>query len=260
VTRDELVKAVIADPDADAPRQAFADWGVAHRDLQGELTRLQLADRDHRRKYGRSGADRRAANALVETHGATWAREVGAFGREPRFARGFVEGITLDAPTFLARAPELYAVAPIRAVTFLDAANHVAVLAASSNLARLVALELRNKSGASPLGDDGLRTLLASPHLRNLTMLVLAKNDIHRDGIEAICAARLPKLAYVGLFGNPEDSPVEEFSEDPQSGIVITNSVGDTPLGKELEAKYGEQRWLHAPSLLRVYPPDEQDF
>lgn len=251
---------MIADPDADAPRQAFAAWGVANGDPQGELARLQLADRAERQKRGRSGADRKAANHLIEQHGATWARPATAIGREPRFSRGFVEGITLDAPTFLARAPELFAVAPIRAVTLVDAADQIAAIASSTHIARLVALEFRNKSGTSALGDDGLRKLLASPHLGKLAMLDLRKNDIGRDGIEALCAARLPNLQYVGLFGNRADSPMEEYSEDYESGIIITNSVTDTPFGRELEAKYGEQRWLHAPSLLRVFPPSEGDF
>jgi len=260
MTRDELVRAVSADPDPDGPRKAFADWGVAHGDPQGELARLQLADKQRRQKHGRSGDERRLANALIAKHGATWAREISAFGREPRIARGFVEGITLDAPTFLARAHELYAVAPIRAVTFVDAANYVGAIAQSPHLARLVALTFRNKSGASPLGDDGLRRLLASPYLGKLAMLDVAKNEIGRAGIEAICAARLPRLAWVGLFGNRVDSPVDEYSEDHESGIIITNSVTETAFGRELEAKHGEQRWLHAPSLLRVYPPDEGDF
>src|SRR5438477_430810 len=36
-SRDQLVRAVIADPEANEPRQAFASWGVARGDLQGEL-------------------------------------------------------------------------------------------------------------------------------------------------------------------------------------------------------------------------------
>jgi hypothetical protein len=251
---------VIADPDADGPRRAFADWGVAHGDPQGELARLQLADRDDRKKYGRSGEHRRAANALIERHGATWSRAVIAIAAQPRFARGFVEGITLDAPTFLARAPELYAIAPIRAVTFVDAVSHIDAIAASPHLARLVAIDFYNKSHASPLGDEGLRKLVASPHLGKLRMLSVPFNDIGRSGMESLAAAKLAKLAYAVLANNREDSPVEEYSEDPFSGIIITNSITQTDLGRELEAKYGEQAWLHAPSLLRVFPPNEGDF
>jgi uncharacterized protein (TIGR02996 family) len=259
LTRDQLVRAVIADPDSDAPRKAFADWGVANGDPQGELTRLQLADRAERQKRGRSGEHRQAANALIEQHGDVWARDVLSIASDPRFHRGFVEAVTLDAPTFLSRAPELYTRAPIRAVTFVDAGGHIDVIAASPHLARLVALNFYNPSRTSPIGDDGLRKLVASPHVRKLAVLDLGSNNITRAGLEALCAARLPKLAYVRLHGNPVDSPVEEFSEDPSSGIIITNSVTDTPFGRKLEAKYGEQAWLHAPSLVRVFPPSVGD-
>jgi uncharacterized protein (TIGR02996 family) len=260
VTRDELVQAVIANPDSDAPRKAFAAWGVAQGDPQGELARLQLADREHRQKRGRSGEDRRAANRLIEEHGATWARPVTEIGREPRFSRGFVEGVTLDAPTFLARAPELFSIAPIRAVTFVDAASHVAAIAASPYLARLVAIQFYNKSHASPLGDEGLRKLVASPHLGKLAMLQLAFNDLGRAGMEALAAARLRNLRYASLGNNREDSPVEEYGIDGINGEINNNSISLPDFGRELEAKYGEQAWLHAPSLLRVYPPDESDF
>jgi hypothetical protein len=59
-----------------------------------------------------------------------------------------VEGITIDAPTFLSRAPEIYALAPIRAVVFVDAASHVDALARSPHLARLVVIHFENKSDA----------------------------------------------------------------------------------------------------------------
>ncbi len=260
VTREDLVRAVLADPDSDGPRKAFADWGVANGDPQGELARLQLADRKHRQEYGQSGPDRSAALELIRNHGSTWSRATAPFGREPRFARGFIEGITLDAPTFLARAPELFAIAPIRAVTFVDAASHVGALARSAHLARLVAIQFYNKSHASPLGDEGIQQLVASPHLRKLAMLAVPFNDIGRSGIEALAAAKLPSLAYVVLGNNRVDSPIETYGIDSISGFINNNSIELPDFGQELEARYGEQPWLHAPSRLRVFPPDEGDF
>jgi hypothetical protein len=166
----------------------------------------------------------------------------------------------IDAPTFLARAPELYAVAPIRAVTFVDAASHVRALAASPHLGRLVAIQFYNKSHASPLGDEGMRQLVASPYLGKLAMLEVPFNDIGADGMEALAAAKLPRLAYASLGNNRVDSPVETYAVDGISGIINNNSIELPAFGQELEARYGEQPWLHGPSLLRVYPPDEGDF
>lgn len=200
------------------------------------------------------------AYALVERYGAEWAREVLTIASQPRFFRGFVEAVTLDAPTFLRRASELYAIAPIRAVTLVDAARYIDEIAASSHLDRLVSLQFYNKSHDCPLGDSGLRTLVSSPFVRNLAMLRLEFNDIGREGIEALAAARLPRLVYVALGNNREASPVDEYSEDAFTGAINHNSIARTQFGQDLEARYGEQRWLHAPSLLPTFPPNEGDF
>lgn len=260
MTRDELVARVLANPDPDEPRRAFADWGRAHGDPQGELAHQQLLEAAERRKYGRSGPYFLAADALLEQYGAVWTKDIEKIARQPRFSRGFVEGITIDAPTFLARAPELYALAPIRAVVLVDAASHVDALARTPHVARLAAVYFENKSDASPLGDDGLVRFLASPHLGKLAMLAVPFNRITNRGVEALAAARLPNLRYANFAGNRADSPVEEYAVDALSGIINNNSIALPDFGRELEAKYGEQAWLHGPSLLRVYPPSERDF
>src|ERR1051325_5299999 len=114
-TRDELLRAVIADPDADAPREAFAAWGVAHGDLQGELARIQLAEAHERRYGGELEARRLSVQAfdLIAQHRNEWARDVLPIASQPQFFRGFVEAVVIDVPTFLSRASELYGVAPI---------------------------------------------------------------------------------------------------------------------------------------------------
>lgn len=145
-------------------------------------------------------------------------------------------------------------------MTFVDAASHVGALARSPHLGRLVAIQFYNKSHASPLGDEGMRQLVASPYLGKLAMLEVPFNDIGTDGIEALAAARLPKLAYASLGNSRVASPVETYGVDGLSGFINNNSIELPAFGKELEARYGEQAWLHGPSLLRVYPPDEGDF
>lgn len=260
MTREELLRSVIENPDLDEPRRAFAKWGRAAGDPQAEFAHLQLLDAEERRKYGRPGQHARAAAALLAQHEAAWSRDVLKLATQPRFFRGFIEAVTMDAPTFLARAPELYAIAPIRAVAFVDAASHVAAIADSPHIARLVSIQFYNRSQASPLDDDGLRRFLASPHLGKLAMLSVPFNEISRAGMEALAAARLPSLRYAALANNRDDSPVEEYAVDSMSGVINNNSIELPAFGKELEAKYGEQAWLHAPSLLRVFPPNEGDF
>ena len=262
MTREHLVRAVITEPDADGPREAFAAWGVAHGDLQGELARVQLAEAHERRAGTTVDAAQRSieADALIEQHGRKWARDVLTIASQPQFFRGFVESITSDVPTFLARAEELYAVAPIRGVTFIDAGPYIDALAASPFLARLVSVAFYNKSEAAPLGDAGLRKLVASPHLGKLAILLLGFNEISLEGVEAIAASKqVPRLRYVALGNERVDRVVEDFGEDALSGQIVPNSISLPPLGRMLETKYGELRWLHAPSLFRRFPPDLHD-
>jgi uncharacterized protein (TIGR02996 family) len=261
--REQLVQAVIADPDADAPRQAFAAWGVQHGDLQAELTRIQLAEAHERRVGTTTDANRLFADAqaLIEQHGAVWAREVLAIASHPRFFRGFVEAVVLDVPTFLNRATELYSIAPIRSVVFVDAGPHIDALAASPHLARLVSMEFYNRSQSAPLGDAGLRALVQSPHLGKLTLLQLAWNEITRDAVEALAASKMaPSLRDVALGNNPVGKVVEQYAEDPFSFEIVRNSISLPPLGRELEAKYGPLPWLHGPSLFRMFPPTLHDI
>jgi hypothetical protein len=263
MTRDELVRAVIADPDATAPREAFAQWGLGAKDPQGELTWLQLAERRERRTGTAEAAIRAgsAAYALILKHGAAWSRPVLAMGSSPQFFRGFVEAVTLDAPTFLLRAAELYAIAPIRSINFVDAAADIEAILASPHIARLVALQFTNRSGASALGDAGLRAIAASPNLSKLAILHLPANKIGRPGIEALAASKgLPNLRYATVGDDRDDSPVEDYGIDGINGEINNDSIALPAFGRELEAKYGRLRWLHTPSESRFYPPDERDF
>ena len=261
-TRDDLVRTVIANPDADAPREAFANWGVPHGDLQGKLAQIQLAEAHERRVGTTADANLRYSEAqvLIEQHGGTWARDASAIASYPRFFRGFVESVVMDVPAFLARAPELYAIAPVREVIFIDAGPHIDALAASPHLARLVAIEFYNRSETAPLGDAGLRTLAESPHLGKLALLQLAWNEISLDGVEAIAASKmLPGLRDVSLGNNPVGGVVEEYGVDALNFEIVRDGISLPPLGRALEEKYGKLRWLHAPSSFRMFPPTLHD-
>lgn len=261
-TRDQLVQAVIADPDADGPREAFAAWGIKHGDLQGKLTRMQL-DEARERRAGTTEAARRLhveAYDLIAQHKHIWAREVLAIASEPQFYRGFVEAVAIDVPTFLARADELYSIAPIRSIQFIDAGPYIQPLAASPHIARLISIDFYNRSHSAALDDAGLRILATSSHLKRIAILSVPFNNIGIDGVEALAASKhLPGLRYVALGNNPVDDPTEQCGFDAISYEVNRDSITLPPLGRSLEAKYGHLRWLHAASSLRFLPPNEHD-
>ena len=261
MTRDSLFQAVLADPDAEAPRAAFAGWLKQQGDPRGEFIELQLRASRSLRSNGfmaRETLDAMAAaNKLREQHARQWTDGVEQIATEPRFYRGFVEGVTLDARTFLDRADELYARAPIRHLQLTGAKSALAELARSSHLERIVGLTITSSS----LDDDDVRTLAASPHIERLRRLDLARNRIGVAGYEALCASpHLKKLAFVNLIGNLAPEPTEEISHDAISGLPDPMSKRMPELGAELEAKFGPIAWLRAPSLLVNFPPTEADF
>lgn len=265
MTRNELVRAVIADPWNMTAREAFAAWGVANHDPQGELTWLQLA-RKRERCSGTKEAvarTRQAAMVLIKQHYVAWVRDVVRIAASPWFGLGFVDSVVLDAPTFLERADELFAVAPIRAIQFVDAAADIEAIAASPHLARLVSLNFYNRSGASALGDAGLRTLLESPHVSRVALLHVPDNEITRAGVELLAShgQRMPNLVEVSLGNNRCEDPRETAGFDSMTMDVVNSSISLPPFGKELEAAYGEIPWLHSYSrYLSNSPLEVNDF
>lgn len=223
-TRESLFAQVLADPDADAPRLDLARFLEAQGDPQGELIRLQIENAKELRKYGPTPDYRTTylrAKDLLAQHEPEWTREIAPIAAHPSIARGFVEGVTLDAPRFFEAMPRLYKLAPIRKLVLVDAGTLAEAIARSPLLDQIVSLIFYNQSKTHPIGDDGLRALAASPHVTRMKRLGLTSNDIGPMGVEALAASkRMPELIDVELGGNRIESPVETFGVDGMTGLV----------------------------------------
>ncbi len=105
---DPLLAAVVAEPSSDAARRVWADREGGDR---GELVHLQclLAGRGLARRDRWKLA--RRERELLEHHGLEWAG-LGDLGTG-RFARGFVEHVSIELATLETRAAELFARAPL---------------------------------------------------------------------------------------------------------------------------------------------------
>jgi uncharacterized protein (TIGR02996 family) len=255
-TREQLYRAVCDAPDDESPRRAMADWLVARGDPQGEFIRLQLEAARQPLRLGSSDYIRpnSAADALLARHRAAWAAQLSPFApKYVGFMRGFPELVDMDAQTFVSSAAEIYRAAPIRMVSLRNARPVLRALAGMPELARLVSLAV-NSAG---LDDDDLRALVASSHLGNLKRLDVSFNALGDASVDAICAAasRLPRLASVNLTRNRIANPIEEYGEDGISGLIVRDGIALPERGRRLEATYGPQAWLHAPSRLTTYPP-----
>lgn len=211
----ELLAAVLAAPDDDGPRLAYAAWLTAQGDARGEFIEVQcrLANQrpDPQRRKELTGRLHELRSAQV----ATIAAELRGISSDWLVRRGFLDEIRADAGKLLAGWQPLFARHPIRRLTLHGVtAEHVRALAGSGVIGRLVNLSLNGDLGAPgaralagapdlaairklnlagcALGDDGLAELLGSPHLA-CTQLTLRENQIGDEGAEALAGA--PALA-----------------------------------------------------------------
>ncbi len=258
-TEQQLLTGVLTDPDADEPRLAYAGHCAAQGDPRGEFIRLQIEAMRLRRDgwVERSYKPADEAAAILDAHRDQWLPRLGGLGRDPRFYRGFVEGITFSADGFLADGAALYSRAPIRHVRFESAATEMAALSRSKLLAQLVSISFDKNQ----LGDREIELLAASPHLKRLRMLDLGFNHIGMAGLEALCAAAtMPALAYVNLTGNGLPNHQEGYGVDTMSGTIVPESVHLDQFASQLEARFGRRAWFHPVSELPIFPPLEGDF
>jgi uncharacterized protein (TIGR02996 family) len=236
-----FLRAVLADPDDDAPRLIYADWLDENGDgqraefirIQCQLARLPAHD-------GRRVALAWRERALFDANAHVWRAELPqlegvAWGN---FERGFVaDARVADLRVLLRQASALPEAAPVTRVTldspWIDVPlakvaplpwlrglkvgtgagqmQHLQRLAESPLLSTLRSLDL----GGHGLQNHGLAMLAASPHLENLSALNLEMNYVGAHGIPALASARtLKNLTTLSLHGEGYGS----YSEDPSLG------------------------------------------
>lgn len=260
-SRPALFQAVIDRPSDDAPRHAYAGYCEAQGDPYGAFIRAQLA----RTEALRHGTDNDAARWYAEAQrleaahrDPSWFNGVDKLVREARLIRGFVDKVALDARDYLQHAAELHRRAPIRQLRLNDAGDLADELARQPQLAQVVALSF---DGKQLLGDAGLAAIAGSPHLRSLRALDIAHQGITNAGMHTLAASRaLPALVYVAASDKQLDRYEEPYGHDWATSRIVPEPGNLPPLGKALEAKYGELPWLHAPSRLRNYPISDAEL
>lgn len=238
---DALLDAVLADPDNDAPRLAYAAWYDDREtpDPRGEFIRVQI----ERVNVGQSG-DQSIRNdldyrseKLLTANRADWGGDVRSLVNGYEFDRGFIELVTLSARDFLDHAPELFKAAPIRHLTLTNVAPVAEELFKSPYLVTIRSLQMDN----CDLSDSHLLMLAASNTIKSLDWLSITYNQLGFDGANALAASPVTRdLSFVNFFGNRLD-PVAQF------GFDDANIVGEwlPPEAEKLEAEYGRVPWLH---------------
>lgn len=197
---DAFLRAILADPDDDAPRLIYADWLDENGDSdRAEFIRLQIALAAGAKGDPRRPELTRRERQLLGAHGREWAAPVAGKGLSWTFRRGFIEGVNVAAPTFLSRAADLFAAAPIRHVRLVSIGPNAPRLAACPALARVASLDL---AGCRP-GPGQLAVLLASPYLTRLETLNLRNDGLWSSGVEVLVQSRvLASLTRLELGNN----------------------------------------------------------
>jgi uncharacterized protein (TIGR02996 family) len=211
-----FLQAILEAPEDDAPRLVFADWlddhGGAAEQARAEFIRAQIElarlDEDDPWRDALEPRTRR----LLDEHGDAWRAEVPSWARTGCvFRRGFVDEVHARAAQFVKGAKALFQAAPVRhaRLSYPVGAGQppVTALTACPYLARLLSLALGNYPvRGAPIGDDGVRALVGSPHLAGLQALDLSGNALTVEGARAIAESpHLASLHSLTLAGNPHN-------------------------------------------------------
>lgn len=182
--KPDLFAAILAQPDEDAPRLAYADCldrnGQADR---ARFIRLQLEvshlPPDHPRHYRASSEAQQLQRA---NHGWLGDREAKDFRWE--FHRGFPLQVVCDSFKAFTENQRLIFAYPVLGVRFTSMRT-APRLAACPGLARLRYLDLSHCS----IDDAGVRLLAGSANVANLTRLILSGNPITAEGVRSLAGS-----------------------------------------------------------------------
>jgi uncharacterized protein (TIGR02996 family) len=224
-----LLEAVLREPDADAPRLAYADWlqkaGGASHQARADLIRVQInlesvTDEDphwpelanHERELLNSWASvwQRPFRDLLKPslfRPGRWLKaQLFGQGGAWRFHRGFIEEIDTSAAAFFEEDSILFGHAPIRRVVLSNATSLIAALANDTRLDHLQSLHLI----ADAEFDEEMEGLRQAATASGLTVLALRYPRLQAD-----YSAELLGLLSGDIVepGSPKLEKLQEFRD-----------------------------------------------
>jgi uncharacterized protein (TIGR02996 family) len=260
-SRAELLAAVCAAPDDDAPRLAYAAFCDAHEPPRAELIRQQIGRvLDERARRKMSSEPNARELALLAAHGRAWTRDLqpyvvpdAALPLGCAFERGFVEHARVTLDDVMRLGTRLYALTPIRHLDLVcprgTPADEVRRAFGAPGLERLRSLSLAGLG----IGDEGARALAGCAALAHVRWIDLSRNAIGRAGVEALARSALMADKLFVLDGNPCD-PIERPSFDWDGSVADVTSPG---FPSEIEAAVGHRvAWLRYPWTRAGQKPD----
>jgi len=250
-TEEHLLDAVLADPDADAPRLAYADYREKLGDAdRAEFIRASLTVA-RMMKEGRPKADYIDAyltvSMLKTRNHERWGHPISTMVAKCDFHRGFVEHCTLSAEAFYHFASKIRLFAPVRHWSLLEAKGWRAEIVKVPEIQSAISLIINN----ADLNHVDAAVISLCPFLVGLRRLELANNVISEAGASALVHSPiLRNLRELNLRGNPFDpSIVTEFNYD---GAIQHQYLSAD--GVELENRAGRIQSLHYDEVGSIRP------
>ncbi|MEO2091433.1 MAG: TIGR02996 domain-containing protein [Gemmataceae bacterium] len=171
-----LMDAILADPDADAPRLRYANWVEAMDPERAAFIRGQV-----------TGFPQVQNDDIPQR----WLDPFLPFGaRDVVFRRGFAEAMSLTGRSFVSLSDGLFAATPLREVRLIAVNFLMAELVHCPNLTKLRVLNLRGNR----IGDAGAGPLAGCEHLSNLARLDVTDNGLTPAGEQALVKSFGPRV------------------------------------------------------------------
>jgi uncharacterized protein (TIGR02996 family) len=188
--QSDLYRAVLANPEDDAPRLIYADWLDEHgQPERAEFIRVQCAmDRIPRETARWQSLDKRAEQ-IARDWRAAWTGPAKEMVYDAHLRRGFVDRVRLALDQFAKSAAELVRLEPVRVWEFswvhnFGPAPSLAKLAADPNLTLV-----RGLVAGYYNADEMLATLADSHHLSKLRSLLIAGRHVNAETVAGFVAA-----------------------------------------------------------------------
>jgi uncharacterized protein (TIGR02996 family) len=235
-----LLQAVIADPDNDTPRLAYADWLEAEGDadraafirVQCMLERLPIEDPQH-------VVLRQRETELLSQYGYRWAEEFGDQISVWVYRRGFIERVEMCLETSAEQIRVVLDRAPIRHIRDVSQLDDLTgVVEVLPGLARLTGLEFW---GLYAFDDRLLARMLGAPELANLHTLILhhdrngnlAKESVLVEALMSPLRANLRELAVNvdGTWRGPSPRLVQAMARSPSLTHLRKLDLSNARLG-----------------------------
>jgi uncharacterized protein (TIGR02996 family) len=234
---NDLLAAVLADPDDFEARLVYGDYLTERDDPRGEFIHVQCAlGRPLVNASGRSWTRptfdgdpkllEKRERKLLSLHQKTWVAPIRTTIRTWNWSRGFIERVVADASKFLAGALALFAEMPVTAVQLTAIKPPMLhTLAAQPTSAKLKNLDVNFQK----LDADALSALHAATW-RDLRYLDLSGNKFGIAGARVLAKASLPALRVL-RFNDAEltDEMLATLAESPFLPALETLDLAYNP-------------------------------